>query len=609
MWATTHEANECEGSLTYHTSIAFVLSTGRTCYVWKPWRLHVVANLRDSEDSNCWRHSKSFTVQHVDLQPFLMMDAVFHSYSSLAYKWYKYKRNFSILQINLYVAVSVFDPKFHFNMMIASTIGLGASALLMYVSCIEAGPISAPQAQSLQPRSPIARRSNTLVGCDATQTTKIGQSLADMANLALWGSQQASTSNLGFVWLKSALERANQNIFLFSFTHYFLNTELSTFTNAMDIIQTNNDPPSEGQFQFIVNCDPTGDVLASCQADQGSYVIEPWSGELIISILTWLLQATPSPMLQSQPTRTTSSPCGSVPCSGQDQTRLETCLIPIIRLTWVPFAARPITRIMLQLVRLHAGLTNHPIKNVASSILIRIRSHPPTWNHPLRRSRKAFPSGPVSNFYRTISFSVRCWYRTSGDDGQHGTIDYNIGSSPIEAARRLKFRIDNGQNDLQAPTYTAESYAGAATGMNNHLSLISIWWGTTGWLESVQRCGLKNSAIRRLFLRKKGTKRWNISFNQPFLAPSRVDAMLFDAKYVWRVELLSRTYELVWLVFIYDGISILSKYLRRTVKAITLAQYFYLIFHFPTTNPLKNIPSRKSPLSLKSSSRKFKASW
>ena len=83
--------------------------------------------------------------------------------------------------------------------MIAGTLGLGASALLMYVSCVEAGPISVPQAQSLQPRSPIARRSSTLVGCDPDQATKIGQSLADMANLALWGSQQASNSDLGFV--------------------------------------------------------------------------------------------------------------------------------------------------------------------------------------------------------------------------------------------------------------------------------------------------------------------------------------------------------------------------------------------------------------------------
>ena len=93
--------------------------------------------------------------------------------------------------------------------MIASTLGLGASALMIYVGCVEAGPISAPQAQSLQPRSPIVRRSSTLVGCDDTQTTKIGQSLADMANLALWGSQQASTSDLGLARLNPALERAN----------------------------------------------------------------------------------------------------------------------------------------------------------------------------------------------------------------------------------------------------------------------------------------------------------------------------------------------------------------------------------------------------------------
>ena len=83
--------------------------------------------------------------------------------------------------------------------MIASTLALGASALLTYVSRAEAGPIFAPQAQSLQPRSPILRRSSTLVGCDGDQTTKIGQALADMANLALWGFQQASTSDLGFV--------------------------------------------------------------------------------------------------------------------------------------------------------------------------------------------------------------------------------------------------------------------------------------------------------------------------------------------------------------------------------------------------------------------------
>ena len=158
--------------------------------------------------------------------------------------------------------------------MIASILALGATTLLMSGNRVEAGPILAPQAQSLHPRSPIFRRSNTLVGCDADQTTKIGQSLADMANLALWGFQQASTSDLGFVRLKIALERAHRKFSPFSFSHYFKNTELGVFKTAMSVIQTNNDPPSEGQFEFIVNCQPTGDVLNSCKAGQGSYVFE-----------------------------------------------------------------------------------------------------------------------------------------------------------------------------------------------------------------------------------------------------------------------------------------------------------------------------------------------
>lgn len=56
----------------------------------------------------------------------------------------------------------------------------------------------------------------------------------------------------------------------------------------MSVIQTNNDPPSEGQFQFIVNCQPTGEVLKSCKAGKGSYVFELGSGELIVFVLTWL---------------------------------------------------------------------------------------------------------------------------------------------------------------------------------------------------------------------------------------------------------------------------------------------------------------------------------
>lgn len=59
--------------------------------------------------------------------------------------------------------------------------------------------------------------------------------------------------------------------------------------------------------------------------------------------------------------------------------------------------------------------------------------------------------------------------------GEHGTLDYSIGSSPIQDARRLKIRIDGGQTHLQAPAYTAESYAGAATGTVSILTSGQQW--------------------------------------------------------------------------------------------------------------------------------------
>ena len=55
----------------------------------------------------------------------------------------------------------------------------------------------------------------------------------------------------------------------------------------------------------------------------------------------------------------------------------------------------------------------------------------------------------------------------SPDDetGEHGTVDFAQGSKPILDARRLKVLVDNDPNrkDVPAPSYNAESYAGAAT--------------------------------------------------------------------------------------------------------------------------------------------------
>ena len=52
-----------------------------------------------------------------------------------------------------------------------------------------------------------------------------------------------------------------------------------------------------------------------------------------------------------------------------------------------------------------------------------------------------------------------------GETGEHGTIDFAKGSKPILDARRLKVQIDKDPNrkDVPAPSYNAESYAGAAT--------------------------------------------------------------------------------------------------------------------------------------------------
>ena len=51
------------------------------------------------------------------------------------------------------------------------------------------------------------------------------------------------------------------------------------------------------------------------------------------------------------------------------------------------------------------------------------------------------------------------------DDGSHGTVDFAQGSRPIYDARRLKTLVDNdpGRDDVPAPSFNAESYAGAAT--------------------------------------------------------------------------------------------------------------------------------------------------
>lgn len=53
----------------------------------------------------------------------------------------------------------------------------------------------------------------------------------------------------------------------------------------------------------------------------------------------------------------------------------------------------------------------------------------------------------------------------ANENGEHGTEDFAQGSKPIFDARRLKVMVDNDPNrdDVPAPRFNAESYAGAAT--------------------------------------------------------------------------------------------------------------------------------------------------
>ncbi|KAL9110226.1 MAG: hypothetical protein Q9187_008076 [Circinaria calcarea] len=111
--------------------------------------------------------------------------------------------------------------------------------LVSGMSYTNAAPVLSPRSLS-----PLNKRFNTLLGCDEKQTTKIGKALADMASLAIHAYYGADVSSLGY-------------------SHYFQADELKVFKSAMSTVASNNDPTNP-LYQFIVNCDPTGDVLKSC---------------------------------------------------------------------------------------------------------------------------------------------------------------------------------------------------------------------------------------------------------------------------------------------------------------------------------------------------------
>ena len=77
-------------------------------------------------------------------------------------------------------------------------------------------------------------------------------------------------------------------------------------------------------------------------------------------------------------------------------------------------------------------------------------------------SLSGFPSRGVFLTHPTKLFFP---HSDANKEGQHGVEDYEWGSKPILAARRLKVLVDNdpSREDVPAPRFNAESYAGAAT--------------------------------------------------------------------------------------------------------------------------------------------------
>ena len=101
----------------------------------------------------------------------------------------------------------------------------------------------------------------------------------------------------------------------------------------MSTIAENNDPTNPS-YNFIVNCNPTGDVLKTCGKD--SYVAV-WTLSTAQNLFTDMRAAAmPLPMLQSPPTTTILKVSGYAPCSGSQVPILRTiCRTPMIRMLWI----------------------------------------------------------------------------------------------------------------------------------------------------------------------------------------------------------------------------------------------------------------------------------
>ncbi|MCJ1425284.1 hypothetical protein MMC29_003172 [Sticta canariensis] len=204
-----------------------------------------------------------------------------------------------------------------------------------------------------------------------------------MANLALHAYDEASSDSYGF-------------------KHYFKDDELDKFKLAMSTIQQNNDP-TNAPYNFIINCDPTGEVLKDCKNGEGSYAI-------------------------TDPT---------VPQDDNDHKSIWLC--PLF---------------------FTGDQTKNDLPNTEDADKLK------AWCDQKDYTFFTTAGHTLLHEITHLDAMAKKWLpEEANDQGEHGTEDFAQGSRPIFDARQLKVLVDNdpGRDDVPAPRLNAESYAGAAT--------------------------------------------------------------------------------------------------------------------------------------------------
>ncbi|KAI4270323.1 MAG: hypothetical protein LQ337_006750 [Flavoplaca oasis] len=188
----------------------------------------------------------------------------------------------------------------------------------------------------------------------------------------------------------------------YGFNHYFKDDELAVFKSAMSTIQQNNDP-TNAPYNFIINCSPTGDEEKRCKKGKGSYAITD---------ITVPKDDNDHKSMWLCPLFFTGDDAKNDLPNTQDGDKLK---------AW-------------------CDQKDYTLFPTAGHILLHEITH--------------------------LDAVAKKWLPDdANEDGEHGTEDFAQSSRPIRDARRLKDLVDKipDRDDVPAPRFNAESYAGAAT--------------------------------------------------------------------------------------------------------------------------------------------------